>query len=258
VCLLVFAWKAHPGYRLILAANRDELHARPAAPLARWPHDPILGGRDLAAGGTWLALDEQRRFGIVTNFREWPAARADAPSRGALIPDYLRARETPQAHLGQLQTGAAAYAGFNLLLGDAHELWYASNRAPDFARPLPGGIYGLSNRLLDTPWPKLTRTRRRFADYLREGANPQPEPLLAMLNDREPGAESDDAYPDDVPADWRRALSAPFVLNAVYGTRCSTVLLLRENAALRMVERRFDAAGHCSGETNLELNAGQW
>jgi uncharacterized protein with NRDE domain len=88
--------------------------------------------------------------------------------------------------------------------------------------------------------------------------DPDPQPLLAMLNDREPGGESDDAYPADVPADWRRALSAPFVLNAVYGTRCSTVLLLRENGALRIVERRFDPTGDCSGETNIELAASEW
>ena len=129
----------------------------------------------------------QRRFGIVTNFREWPAARGRAPSRGALIPDYLRARQTPQALLGQLQTGAAAYAGFNLLLGDAHELWYASNRAPDFVAPAAPGIYGLSNRLLDTPWPKLTRMRRRFRGLARRSARIRSlEPLLAMLDDREP------------------------------------------------------------------------
>jgi uncharacterized protein with NRDE domain len=258
VCLLVFAWKMQPGYRLILAANRDELHARAASPLAAWPDAQILGGRDLAAGGTWLAIDRRRRFGIVTNFREGPAAPAGAPSRGALIPGYLRATDAPQAWFAHLKRSAPSYAGFNLLLGDEQELWYASNRAADFARKLEPGVFGLSNRLLDTPWPKLIRTRARFEDHLRQCADPDPESLLAMLNDRDPGPASDDAYPADVPAEWQRALSAPFVLNSVYGTRCSTVLLLQESGAVRMIERRFDRTGARAGDTRIELNSSDW
>jgi uncharacterized protein with NRDE domain len=258
VCLLVLAWKIHPGYRLIVAANRDELHARAAAPLAKWPHAELLAGRDLAAGGTWLGIDRRRRFGIVTNFREWPATPSVGPSRGRLVPDYLLGQEPPHDFLNNLKSGSSTYAGFNLLLGDGEELWYASNRAPDFARALKPGVYGLSNRLLDTPWPKLTRVRRRFELRLRGTNEPEPQELLAMLNDREPGAASDDAYPTDVPPEWRRALSAPFVLHPVYGTRCSTVVLLKASGALRMIERRFDAAGACSGETVVELGADDW
>src|SRR6202035_84470 len=156
VCLLELAWNAHPGYRLILAANRDELHARPAAPLAKWPDAAILAGRDLVAGGTWLGIDRRRRFGIVTNFREWPATPTTiGPSRGGLIPDYLRGSTSPHDFLDNLKLRASTYAGFNLLLGDGEKFWYASNRAPDCARALQPGIYGLSNRLLDTAWPKL-------------------------------------------------------------------------------------------------------
>ncbi len=256
MCLLVLAWNAHPGYRLILAANRDELHARPAAPLGKWPEAEMLAGRDLAAGGTWLGIDRARRFGIVTNFREWPATPPHGPSRGRLIPEYLCGTAPAHEFLDSLKARAPTYAGFNLLLGDGNELWYASNRAPDFARALQPGVYGLSNRLLDTAWPKLTRVRRRFEISLRAAHAPTPQALLAMLNDRTPGAASDDAYPADVPAEWRRALSAPFVLHPLYGTRCSTVVLLKASGALRMIERRFDASGDCSGETALELSAG--
>ena len=254
----MLAWNAHPHYRLILAANRDELHARAAAPLAKWPDAEILAGRDLTAGGTWLGIERRRRFGIVTNFREWPATPTGDPSRGRLIPDYLCGQAPPHDFLDSLKARASSYAGFNLLLGDAQELWYASNRAPDFARALQPGIYGLSNRLLDTAWPKLTRVRRRFEIWLRGANEPEPQELLSMLNDREPGAASDDAYPADVPPEWRRALSAPFVLHPVYGTRCSTVVLLKASGALRMIERRFDAAGACSGETVVELSASDW
>jgi uncharacterized protein with NRDE domain len=258
VCLLVLAWKIHPGYRLIVAANRDELHARAAAPLAKWPHAELLAGRDLAAGGTWLGIDRRRRFGIVTNFREWPATPSVGPSRGRLVPDYLLGQEPPHDFLNNLKSGSSTYAGFNLLLGDGEELWYASNRAPDFERALQPGIYALSNRLLDTPWPKLTRVRRRFEASLSGAGEPEPQELFSMLNDREPGAASDDAYPADVPPEWRRALSAPFVLHPVYGTRCSTLVLLKASGALRMIEQRFDAAGVGSGETAVELGAGDW
>lgn len=259
MCLLVFAWQPDHRYRLILAANRDELHARPAAPFAQWPDAEILAGRDLLAGGTWLGVNRQRRFGVVTNFREWPVSQVPTgTSRGRLIPDYLCGREAPQNFLAGLKSAASDYAGFNVLVGDAHELWYASNRAPDFARRLAPGIYGLSNQFLDTPWPKLTRVRGRFEAWLAELVQPDARELLGMLDDRTPSTTSDDAYPSDLAPEWRRALSAPFVLHPVYGTRCSTTMLLAESGALHVIERRFDAVGDCSGETELNLNAAEW
>jgi uncharacterized protein with NRDE domain len=162
MCLLVLAWRTHPRHRLVVAANRDEFHARPAAALAPW-NDPagLVGGRDLQAGGAWFAVDSNRRVGIVTNFREFGQRRPDAPSRGALIPGFLRQAGAPGGYLATLQADAAEYAGFNLLLADRGSLWYASNRADPFARELPPGIYGLSNEFLDTPWPKLVRVRSR-------------------------------------------------------------------------------------------------
>ena len=258
LCLLVLAWQVRPSYRLILAANRDEFHARPAAPLGRWADQEILAGRDLAAGGTWLGLDRQRRFAVVTNFREWPASQSAGPSRGSLIPNYLRGQESPQSFLAGLKTTASDFAGFNLLLADEHELWYASNRAPEFARALAPGVYGLSNQHLDTPWPKLTRVRRRFEALLNGAGEVSARELLVMLDDRTPSVTSDDAYPADLAPEWRRALSAPFVLHPLYGTRCSTAVLLGTSGALQLVERRFDPAGECSGETAFELDSGEW
>src|SRR5580692_1239641 len=167
MCLLVMAWRAHPRYRLIVAANRDEFHARPTAPMAVWPDAPdLLAGRDLSAQGTWLAVDRQRRFGIITNFRDAQARRPEAPSRGGLIPGWLRHSPAPAAYLAQLEPAAQGYAGFNLLLNDADSLYYASNRAPRFSAALSPGVYGLSNLLLDTPWPKLTRVREKFEQWL--------------------------------------------------------------------------------------------
>ena len=258
MCLLAIAWQAHPRYRLIVAANRDEFHERPAAPLGRWPGPPgILAGRDLRAGGTWLGLDPARRFGVVTNFRELQQPNPAAPSRGSLIARYLGGASGPADFFAGLEREARGYSGFNLLLADPGSLWYGSNRAAPFARELPPGVYGLSNELLDTPWPKLIRVKSRFRAWLEEpGA--QPAGLFALLADRTQ-APPTEAPPTTggLPREWERILSAPFVVHPTYGTRCSTVLLLEGDGALYLAERRFDAAGESSGETEFQLNAGE-
>lgn len=252
MCLLVLAWRCHPRYRVVVAANRDEFHARQASPLGPWPDlAGVIGGRDLQAGGAWFAADTHR-FGIVTNFREFGRRRRSAPSRGGLIPSYLAGPASPGAALQALEADAPGYAGFNLLLGDRDALWYASNRADQFARELPPGIYGLSNEFLDTPWPKLVRVRARFAALL---ASPTSEDrdsliryLLDMLSDQET-APPQDLPPGDLSPEWARKLSAPFVLDPEYGTRCSTVLTADDSGQL-LVERRFDAEGRVTGESH--------
>ena len=250
MCLLVLAWRCHPRYRAVVAANRDEFHARPAAPLAPWPDQPhIAAGRDLQANGTWLAVDQRQRFGIVTNFREMGRRRAAAPSRGGLIPAYLSRDEPPTEYLRALEANAPGFAGFNLLLGDQSSLWYATNRAETFARELPPGIYGLSNDFLDTPWPKLIRVRQRFTSILAAADDRDilVQQLLAVLADTEP-APIEALPPSDLPPELARKLSAPFVLDRQYGTRCSSVLTL-DDEALVLMERRFDADGGISGES---------
>src|SRR5215472_753957 len=148
MCLLVLAWRVHARYRLVVAANRDEFHARAAAPLAKWPPPAeLLAGRDLRSRGTWLGIDRARRFGVVTNFRELQPARPASPSRGELVPDYLGAHDPARAadFLAALEPRAGAWSGFNLLLSDADSLWYASNRTTPFARELRPAVYGLAN-----------------------------------------------------------------------------------------------------------------
>ncbi len=271
MCLLVLAWQAHAHYRLVVAANRDEYHERPAAPLAKWPPPAqLLAGRDLRAQGTWLGIDRQRRFGVVTNFRELQRRRAGAPSRGDLIPSYLdahagasadadggaRSRPGAAAFFAALAARAHEYSGFNLLLTDEDSLWYGSNRATPFARPLPPGVYGLSNELLDTPWPKLQRVRAGFEAWLHAPQAAAPQELFALLGDRTPAQE---ALPEGgLPREWQRALSAPFVLHPTYGTRCSTVLLLEPDGALYLAERRFDSRGESAGESEFRLKRGEW
>jgi len=258
MCLLVLAWRRHPLYRLVVAANRDEYHARAAAPLAPWPDLPgIAGGRDLQAMGAWFAVDQRQRFGIVTNFREFGRSRRSAPSRGGLIPAFLGGDATAEQNLRALETDAPGYAGFNLLLGDRDSLWYASNRADQFARALAPGIYGLSNEFLDTPWPKLLRVRARFTGLLASPLAEQRvaliEQLLEMLADRET-APPDALPPGDLSPEWARKLSAPFVLDPGYGTRCSTILTMGNDGVLALVERRYDAEGHVSGQSEHLLN----
>jgi uncharacterized protein with NRDE domain len=258
--LLVIAWRCHARQRLVVAANRDEFHARPAVALAPWRDPPgIIGGRDLQASGTWLAVDTRRRVGIVTNFREFGRRRRSAPSRGALIPGYLAAGLSPRDYLRQLETDAPGYAGFNLLLADRGSLWYASNRADQFARELPPGIYGLSNEFLDTPWPKLLRVRARLGALLEAPLSADADALAAelftMLADREPAAP-DALVPSELSPEWARKLSAPFVVDPGYGTRCSTVLTISADDSLRIAERRFAADGSLAGESEYSLNAG--
>jgi uncharacterized protein with NRDE domain len=252
MCLLVLAWRCHPRYRLVLAGNRDEFHERPAAPLGWWSDTPgILAGRDLQAGGTWLGLARDGRFGLVTNFRDANGAPPDAPSRGGLVPSYLQGGRTAAGFLDELRAGAERYAGFNLLLGDATGLYYFGSVGGEAPRELPPGTYGLSNHRLDEPWPKLERTRTRFIAALAE-ADPDPAGLVDLLADREP-ADRDPPPDRGLPSDLERALTAPFVRHPRYGTRASTVVLIGHEGRVRAHERRFDATGMQSGASRIEF-----
>lgn len=254
MCLLVLAWKHHPRYRLILAGNRDEFHDRPAAPLNWWQDDQrILGGRDLKAGGTWLGVARSGRFGVVTNYRDLQAPVENAPSRGQLVPRFLTGATSPKEFLDDLRGAAPRYSGFNLLVGGARALYYFSNRGGNAPTALAPGVYGLSNHLLDTPWPKLTRTRKRFEALLKQ-SEIAPEDLFAMLGDREQ-ATGPDLPSTGLPEDWERAVSAPFIVNQRYGTRCSNVLLVERNGRTILQERRFDASGVQSGNSRFEFTS---
>jgi uncharacterized protein with NRDE domain len=255
MCLLVLAWKFHPQYRLIVAANRDEFHERPSAPLGWWEHEPrILAGRDLRGGGTWMGAARSGRFGIVTNFRDLePAPAADAPSRGDLVSRFLVGATSPKEYLDDLRGRAPKYAGFNLLVGGPRALYYFTNRSSDAPRPLEPGIYGLSNHWLDSPWPKLLRARTALTE-LGSWDRIEPNALFEILGDRTP-ADAEEIPDTGLPPDWERALSAPFVVHGRYGTRCSTLLLVSRTGRTTMHERRFDADGALTGATRLEFDS---
>ncbi|MEZ5459777.1 MAG: NRDE family protein [Steroidobacteraceae bacterium] len=256
MCLLAIAWQTHATHSIVLAANRDEFHARGAAPMARWREPPILAGRDLQAGGTWLGIGAAGRFGVITNFRELTRPRRSAPSRGGLIPQFLASDLSAEHFLSVLEADAMGYAGFNLLLSDGRSLWYASNRADQFARPLAPGLYGLSNHFLDTPWPKLERVRRGMQS-LMDVAEPARlhGSLLDILEDRERSA-THDLPATGLTAEWEHVLSSPFVLHPEYGTRCATVLVADPRGRGTAIERRYDRDGRALGETEFELNGG--
>jgi uncharacterized protein with NRDE domain len=234
MCLLIAAHRVHPRYDLAIAANRDERHMRPSAALHFWRDAPgLLAGRDLIAGGTWLGVDGLGRFAAVTNFHEAASSDADAPSRGELVAAYLRGKQDAAGYLEALETRAARYAGFNLLLADRDELWYASNRASQFARALSPGIYGLSNHLLDTPWPKTVRGREAVARWVDAGAAGL-EPLRTLLLD----AEAD---------------AGPFVMGAHFGTRSCT-WLARDATLLQLGEQNFAPLGRSSGMAQFSVS----
>jgi uncharacterized protein with NRDE domain len=248
MCLLLLAWRQSPRRTLVLAGNRDEFHDRPAAP-ADWWDGSIIGGRDLRAGGTWLAAHRDGRFAVVTNYRE-PLEEGRGPrSRGELVSRYLQGRLGPEAYAREVAGHGPEYGGFNLLLGSPETLVYLSNRGrgPEI---LEAGVYGLSNHLLDSPWPKLERSRKRFEQLL--AGDPTTDALLDVLADRRPA--DDHELPDTgIGLDLERLLSSPFIVSPHYGTRCSTVLTL-EQRDLAFTERRFDSTGRVNGESVVRFS----
>ena len=238
MCLIVFAWKVIPGVPLIAAANRDEFYDRPAAPAGWWEDHPhVYAGRDLRGGGTWLGVSREGRFAALTNIRAPSERRDDAPSRGALVADFLSGDETPQGYVDRLQSGTDDFNGFNLLVGDDHTMiWYSNRRQEDTrnGQPLAPGIYGLSNDTLDAPWPKVVRTKAQFASMLCQGA--PAEAYFEMLSDT--SRASDCRLPKTgVSLEMERLLSAVCIESPNYGTRVSTVVQLHADRTVRLDER---------------------
>ncbi|MDF1526689.1 MAG: NRDE family protein [bacterium] len=238
MCLIVFAYKYHPHYPLILAANRDEFYERPTSRSHFWKdHPDLLGGRDMKHGGTWMGITKSGRFAAVTNYRERAVIRAHPLSRGLLVKDFLTNRDSPETFLNGIIPRAEEYRGFNLLLGDQASLIYYSNRSCKM-QALKPGIYGLSNHLMDTPWPKLVRTRQALTAII-EGSDPiSTEQLSNILYDKSPAADNE--LPDTgFELEWEKVLSSPFIVTPTYGTKASTVLLLDTDGQVTFTERSF-------------------
>lgn len=236
MCLVLIAYRAHPRYPLVLAANRDEFHARPAEPL-HWWNDGVrmLAGRDLQAGGSWLGLDAAGRIALVTNYRDPSVPRPEGTSRGSLIGEFLGGADSASTFARTTATRALQFSGFNLLVMDRDGLAYVTSHPEPETRMLSPGIYGLSNKQLDTPWPKILRARESFERALA-GASLQSEALLRMLSDRTVAADGE--LPDTgVGLEWERLLSPVFIVSKDYGTRCSTVVLIGSDGTVTVEER---------------------
>ncbi len=240
MCLLLIALKTHPAYKLILLANRDEYYDRPTCPAAFWDDAPfLLAGKDLQGGGTWLGVTRKGRIAAVTNYRDPASVRESAPSRGRLVSNFLLGQQGPLEYLDKVDQEAGKYNGFNLIIGDQGQLFWYSNRG-DGVRALSPGIYGLSNYLLDTPWPKVVRGKDALTRLLSGQRAPSLEELFHILADR--------TIPDDaslphtgVELEWERILSPIFIVSPTYGTRSSTVLLIDMQDRVTFVEKTFNS-----------------
>jgi uncharacterized protein with NRDE domain len=252
MCLILFAWQAHPRYRMVLAANRDEFHQRPALAADFWPDAPgLLAGRDLQAGGTWLGVTGSGRFAAVTNFREPLAPELPLErSRGELVTTFLAGDQAPLAHAEPLMATGEDYRGFNLLVGTPDSLVYVSNRAEQPVEIAPGS-HGLSNHLLDTDWPKVHAGRARLADILHKHRI-DAEALLGLLTERTmlPGDMPPDADDGEI---RRHLMNHYFIVSPSYGTRSSTVILLHVDGTIAFVERRFAPDGSATGTSRFVL-----
>ena len=245
MCLVVFAWQAHPQYRLILAGNRDEAHRRPAQDAHWWPdNESILAGRDLQAGGTWLAISRSGRFATVTNFREGRTDKAGRKSRGALVTDFVAESLTNEAYESTIADDE--FAGFSLLINDGKTMSYLSNR-DELAAKLDPGVYGLSNASLDTPWSKVIRAKAGLESLIDNDGVNETE-LMRLLADRSP-ASVNDIKAGDLPFEIARALTAPFIVAPDYGTRSSSTVLWGTDGVIEFRERRFDPSGKTTGES---------
>jgi uncharacterized protein with NRDE domain len=242
MCIVLFSYKNTPGYRLILAANRDEFLARPTAPLSWWSDNTtILAGRDIQDGGTWLGVSRNGKFGVLTNYRDFPVNDESPVSRGEILSEYLSADSMPSIFIQGLRQRQKHFRGYNLLLGDASSLWYYSNRRDDLLN-VPPGIHGLSNHLLNTGWPKVERGKMLFTDAVRDKDFSR-DSLIEVLRDTVQPIDSE--LPDTgVGSEWEKRLGPIFITSDEYGTRSSAILTIADNGEITFYERTYGHDAH--------------
>jgi uncharacterized protein with NRDE domain len=251
MCLIAFAYKTHPQYPLLVAANRDEFYERPTAAAAFWQEAPgLLAGRDLQAGGTWMGVTRQGRFSAITNHRNPPTTPAQPRSRGLLTLDFLLGEMNPGDYMQELAQTSAQYAGFNLLAGTADDLYYYSN-VEQQVRALEPGIYSLSNALLNTPWPKQEMARSRMQGMLGDKVDhPQ---LQEVVSDR--SAAIDEELPETgVGEELERLLSAQFIVSEAYGTRATTSLWVDCSGRFSLQESSYRQGGVFDSNQNWNIS----
>lgn len=249
MCLIAFSWNPGAEMPLLLLANRDEFYARPSAPAEWWVDAPgVWAGRDLREGGTWLGVTRTGRFAALTNYRDGRQPAANVRSRGELVAGFLTADTDPRHYAQEVMQRAGDYNGFNLVVGEVYgaagrgpAIWYCGNQASvQAARSLPPGLYGLSNAVLDTPWPKLTRLKARLAG-VGQARDELVDACMAFLSDPTP-ADDTELPVTGVPTDWERALSSIFITSPTYGTRAQTVLRADADGCIEATERSYESA----------------
>jgi uncharacterized protein with NRDE domain len=244
MCLILLALNTHPSFKLVLAANRDEYYDRPSAPPSFWEHAPhLLAGRDLVGGGTWLGITRNGRIATITNYRDTASFKKEAPSRGKLVTGFLLGKDSPSDYLEAIRPESDRYNGFNLLIGEKDRISWASNRSDRIVFLSPG-IHGVSNRLLNTPWPKIVRGKELLARVLQDHPVPSSDSLFDLLQDRH--QPPDEELPSTgVRLEWERVLSPIFIKSPEYGTRSSTLLYIDQKDHVTFMDRTFDSGpGH--------------
>jgi uncharacterized protein with NRDE domain len=236
MCLILIAYRTQPRYPLILAANRDEFYDRSTAPASFWESEPqLLAGKDLKSGGTWLGINRNGRVAALSNYRDPGTVRKNAPSRGGLVAEFLLGNIPPAEYLKFLQQRSQDYNGFNIIFGDSKNLFVYSNRGevPPLLQP---GIHGLSNHLLDTPWPKVAHGKKTLAEILSHKGKPSVEGIFSLLADRT--VPHDSLLPDTgIGLETERLLAPLFISGPAYGTRSSSILLIDQDAEVTFLER---------------------
>ncbi len=237
MCLIVFAWKKHPEYKLILAANRDEFYNRPTLPAHYWRDlSGVLAGMDLKSQGTWLGINMAGMWTAITNYRDFDNIKQHAPSRGSITSKYLTEKWEPEQYLKHLSGYSQTYNGFNLLSGNLQELFYYSNQSKEIQELRPG-IYGLSNHLLDTPWPKVEEAKKQLLKLLQTDTI-SPDRLFQILYHTE--QHPDHLLPNTgIGIEQERSLSSIFITMNGYGSRCTTVLLIDNDNEVTFAERLY-------------------
>lgn len=252
MCLILFAYKTHPQYKLVIAANRDEFYARPTQPADYWEDYPqILAGRDLEAGGTWMGANTKGEISMLTNYRDPFNIKPNAPSRGHLVSDFLKNDEDAVEYLTKVSREGHLYNGFNMICGDVERLFYYGNYN-EGVHEITSGYHGLSNALLNTSWPKVEKGLRKMKELL-SNETVSPEDLFQTLYD-DVKAPAHSLPDTGIGSERESVLSSMFIKSPDYGSRCSTVLLVDYKNKMQYVERTYDPADFSHTDRNYLLD----
>lgn len=238
MCIILFSYKTHPDYKLILLSNRDEFYNRPTALLAKWnSKPPIYAGKDEQSGGTWMGINSSGSFAAITNYRDLSSIKQDAPSRGLLVSNYLENSYTPLKYLKEIKPSSEEYNGYNLLTGNTEDIYYYSNIEGKIIKLEPG-YHGLSNKFLNTPWPKIVKGKKELKKIINESPELNTDRLFELL--RNQTIAPDNMLPDTgIGLEWERALSPIFINTQLYGTRASSILTIDRNNKVCFIEKSF-------------------